>query len=231
MKKIFFDTETTGLDPKEGHKLIEVALIHMEGEKIISTFHEYIDPKRDIDEGAFRVHGISREQLKGKPEFKSIAAKLVDFVQGATLIAHNAPFDVKFLNAELEESGFPAITDVCHDVLDTLEMAKKLHPGHRNTLDHLCDRYGIDRSQRDLHGALIDTKLLGLMFIQLEKSMNLDKISKLLEIEDTSVFELIVPERKPRILKATTQELETHIETMKKNSPKGSVWDSVQATM
>jgi DNA polymerase-3 subunit epsilon len=162
MRHVFLDTETTGLRVEEGHRIIEVACIEMIDRKLTGRqLHHYINPDREVEAGAFAVHGISNEFLKDKPSFNAISQELMDFISGAELIIHNAPFDLAFLNNELilARQGWKSVTDYC-GVLDTLQMARKLHVGQRNSLDALCKRYFIDNSKRDLHGALLDTHLL-----------------------------------------------------------------------
>src|SRR5487761_2250119 len=151
MRQIVLDTETTGLDPRQGHRIIEVAAIELNGRKVSDrTFHRYINPEREIDEGAAAVHGLTLDRLQNEPKFAEIAAALLEFIAGAELIIHNAPFDIGFLNAELSLAGLPTLTN---PVIDTLKVAKELHPGKKNNLNALCDRYQIDNSHRTLHGA------------------------------------------------------------------------------
>lgn len=163
MRKVVLDTETTGLDPKQGHRIIEVAAIELDGRKVSKrTFHRYINPEREIDEGAAAVHGLTLDRLQDEPKFAEVAPALIEFIDGAELIIHNAPFDIGFLNAELALAGFPPLTN---SVIDTLKVAKELHPGKKNNLDALCDRYQIDNSHRTLHGALLDTELLAEVYL------------------------------------------------------------------
>ena len=154
MRQVVLDTETTGLDPKQGHRIIEVAAIELDGRKVSGrTFHRYINPEREIDEGAAAVHGLTLDRLQDEPKFIEIAPALLEFIAGAELIIHNAPFDMGFLNAELALAGLPKLDN---QVLDTLKVAKDLHPGKKNNLNALCDRYQIDNSHRTLHGALLE---------------------------------------------------------------------------
>jgi DNA polymerase-3 subunit epsilon len=163
MRQIVLDTETTGLDPKQGHRIIEVAAIEMDGRKISDrTFHRYLNPEREIDEGAAAVHGLTLERLQNEAKFAEIAPALLEFIAGAQLIIHNAPFDIGFLNAELTVAGLPTLSN---PVIDTLKVAKELHPGKKNNLNALCDRYFIDNSHRTLHGALLDTELLAEVYL------------------------------------------------------------------
>ena len=162
MRQIILDTETTGVDTLQGHRIIEIGAVEIVNRrKTGNHFHYYLNPERAIDDAAYAVHGISDEDVRDKPRFADIADEFVEFIRGAELIIHNAPFDVGFLNAELKLLGrdWGALKDHC-SVLDTLEMARERHPGQKNTLDALCDRYGVDNSGRDLHGALLDAQIL-----------------------------------------------------------------------
>jgi DNA polymerase-3 subunit epsilon len=170
MRQVVLDTETTGLDPRSGHRIIEVACIEMENRRLTGRhLHKYTNPEREIDEGAQAVHGISLEFLADKPKFADIA---VEFISGAELIIHNAPFDLGFLNAELRRLDRVPVETICSGVTDTLRMAKDLHPGKRNSLDALCERYDIDNSGRTLHGALLDTELLADVFLAMTRGQN-----------------------------------------------------------
>lgn len=160
MRRIVLDTETTGLEPGEGHRIIEVACLELSGRRPTGRhFHRYVNPERAIDFAASEVHGLTAADLADKPRFEDVADEFLAFVEGAELLIHNAPFDVAFLDAELERAGRPRISALC-SVKDTLEMARELHPGKKNSLDALCERYAIDNSRRTLHGALLDAQLL-----------------------------------------------------------------------
>lgn len=173
MRQIVLDTETTGLDPRQGHRIIEVACVEMDSRRLTRRhLHKYCNPEREIDEGAQAVHGISLDFLADKPKFADIAQDFIDFVRGAELIIHNAAFDVGFLNAELERLKLPRIDAICPSVLDTLKMAKDLHPGKRNNLDALCDRYEIDNAHRTLHGALLDAELLAEVYLAMTRGQD-----------------------------------------------------------
>jgi DNA polymerase III subunit epsilon len=166
-RQIILDTETTGLRPEEGHRIIEIGCVELINRKLTgSTFHSYLNPNRMIDAGATSVHGITSDFLLDKPTFKDIASDFMQFISDAELIIHNAPFDVSFINNELLllNTIWKSLTDHCA-VLDTLQLARKLHIGQRNSLDALCKRYGIDNSKRDLHGALLDAHLLGQVYL------------------------------------------------------------------
>jgi DNA polymerase-3 subunit epsilon len=167
MRQIVLDTETTGLDPLQGHKIIEIGCVELIDRRLTGRhYHQYIQPEREIDVGAMEVHGITQEFLKKKPVFSHIAQEFMDFVKGAELIIHNAPFDIGFLDAEL--ANLPHSLGIMKDhctVLDTLVMARNMHPGRRNSLDALCDRYDINNTSRELHGALLDSEILADVYI------------------------------------------------------------------
>lgn len=166
MREIIFDTETTGLDPTKGDRLVEIGCVELlNGIPSGQTFHVYLDPQRDVPAEAFAVHGLSREFLTGKPLFKDVAADFLNFTAGAKLVAHNAEFDVKFLNAEFGRIGLPEIDR--ERVIDTLALARRRHPGAPNSLDALCARYKIDNSRRTKHGALLDSEILAEVYAEL----------------------------------------------------------------
>jgi DNA polymerase-3 subunit epsilon len=169
MRRIVLDTETTGLEPNEGHRIIELACLELDGRRATGRhFHRYMNPEREIDLAATQVHGLAAEDLADKPRFGDIADEFLDFVSGAELLIHNAPFDVAFLNAELARIGRPALETVC-SVTDTLMMARDMNPGKRSSLDALCERYAVDHSKRTLHGALLDAQLLADVWIAMTR--------------------------------------------------------------
>ncbi len=170
-RQIVLDTETTGLEPQQGHRIIEIGCVEMMDRRLTgNNFHQYLQPDREIDAGAIEVHGITNEFLADKPRFGDVAQELLAYLRGAELIIHNAPFDVGFLNNELrlwaKKQGGQALVigDLC-SVTDTLVMARKMHPGQRNSLDALCKRYGIDNAHRELHGALLDSEILADVYL------------------------------------------------------------------
>lgn len=168
-RQVVLDTETTGLNPQEGHRVIEIGCVELVDRRLTKNqFHVYINPERIIDQGAIEVHGITNEFLQDKPLFKDIAQDFIDFIRGAELIIHNAPFDVGFLNHEFQllNNAVGAIESYS-TVMDTLVYARKKHPGQRNSLDALCKRYGIDNSHRDLHGALLDAEILADVYLSM----------------------------------------------------------------
>src|SRR5271168_3508013 len=167
MRQVVLDTETTGLEVEQQHRIIEIGCVELVNRRLTGrSFHRYLNPERDIDEGALEVHGLSREKLAKEPRFADIRAEFLDFVRDAELIIHNAAFDVAFLDAELARlaDGAPALSAVCR-VLDTLALARQMHPGQRNSLDALCKRYSVDNSRRDYHGALLDARLLAEVYL------------------------------------------------------------------
>ena len=169
MRQIVLDTETTGLEPSQGHRIIEIGCVELIGRKLTGRhYHQYIQPQRDIDQGAMEVHGITNEFLLDKPVFSQIVDEFMEFVKGAELIIHNAPFDIGFLNSELRQSAkhYGVMADHC-TVIDTLVMARQKHPGQKNNLDALCKRYMVDNSQRDLHGALLDAEILADVYLMM----------------------------------------------------------------
>ena len=181
MRQIVLDTETTGIDPAAGHRVIEIGAAEIVNRRLTgNTWHSYLNPDRDIDAGAVAIHGIRREDLEDKPRFNEVADDLLTFLAGAELIIHNAPFDVAFLDHELERMRHarPALNEHC-TVLDTLVMAREMHPGQRNSLDALCRRYNVDNSGRDLHGALLDANLLAHVYLAMtggQAALSLDVV-------------------------------------------------------
>lgn len=182
MRQIVLDTETTGLNPRTGDRVIEVGCVELNNRMLTgNNFHRYINPERDSEEGALAVHGLTTEFLRDKPKFAEIAAELRDYIQGAEVIIHNAPFDLGFLNNEFKLLGLPSFTEHCSGVIDTLVNAKEMHPGKRNSLDALCDRYGVSNSHRKLHGALLDAELLADVYLSMTRGQN--SLSMDLEVE------------------------------------------------
>ena len=180
MRQIVLDTETTGLEPEAGHRIIEIGCVELISRRFTGRrFHEYLNPEREIEAGAVEVHGLTLEQLRDKPRFADIAPELLGFLDGAELVIHNAPFDVGFINHELQRIGaeMADITQRCR-ILDTLEMARRLHPGQKNSLDALCRRYEIDSSQRQRHGALLDAEIVADVYLAMtggQVALSLDR--------------------------------------------------------
>ncbi len=170
MRQIVLDTETTGLSVEDGHRIIEIGCLEVVNRRITgNNLHFYVNPERAIDEGALAVHGISEDMLRDKPRFAEVADELLRFVAGAQVLIHNAPFDEGFLDAELQRVGAGRFRQACADVLDTLAMARELHPGRRNSLDALCERYGVSNAHRKLHGALLDAELLADVYLAMTR--------------------------------------------------------------
>ncbi|WP_018985267.1 DNA polymerase III subunit epsilon [Methylophilus methylotrophus] len=211
MRQIFLDTETTGLYPDQGHRIIEIAAVEIFNRRPTQRhFHIYINPEREIDPGAQEVHGISLEFLQDKPLFASIAEEFIEFIRGAELIIHNAPFDVGFLNMELARLNLDKLESYISGIIDTLKMAKELRPGQRNNLDALCRHYGIDNSQRTLHGALLDAELLAEVYIAMtrgQESLLMDLSSPVEHVSQTS---LTVDLSMIKLVTADKEELVAH---------------------
>lgn len=215
MRQIFLDTETTGLEHKLGHRIIEIGCVEMRNRRLTNRhFQRYINPERDIDAGALSVHGLNLEFLQDKPRFADIAAEFLDFVRGAELIIHNASFDIGFLNAELALLDMAPINTVCHGVRDTLRMAKDLHPGKKNNLNTLCERYGVDNSRRTLHGALLDAEILAEVYVAMtrgQENLIMELASDSLDPSKTvKQVHNSIQGRAQRIMHASTDELVEH---------------------
>ena len=173
MREIVLDTETTGLDPESGHRVIEIAAVEVRNRRLTGNhFHRYLNPDRDIDEGALQVHGLTREFLADHPRFGDVCDAFLEFVRGCPLIIHNAPFDMGFLDHELKRLGREPLSAHCPEVVDTLRMAREYHPGQRNSLDALCKRYEVDNTHRTLHGALLDAELLADVYLAMTRGQD-----------------------------------------------------------
>ncbi len=218
MRQIILDTETTGLEPAEGHRIVEIGCVELLNRRPTGrTFHRYLNPERDIDEGALAVHGITRAQLESESRFADIAAELLEFIGGAELVIHNATFDVGFLNAELERlaDGPRRIETVC-GVLDTLALARSMHPGQRNSLDALCKRYGVDNSRRELHGAMLDARILVDVYLTMtggQSALALGETQAQRDAATAGASRSIRVGAALRVVVASAEELEAH-ETM-----------------
>ncbi|HTS21677.1 MAG TPA: DNA polymerase III subunit epsilon [Casimicrobiaceae bacterium] len=170
MRHLILDTETTGLDPALGHRIIEIAAVEVVDRRLTGrSLHYYLNPEREIDVGATDVHGLTWDSLRDKPRFADVAAELVEFARGAQWVIHNAPFDLAFLDAELGRSALPLTAGICEGVVDTLALAREQFPGKRNGLDALCERFGVDNAQRTLHGALLDARLLAEVYLAMTR--------------------------------------------------------------
>ena len=220
-RQIILDTETTGLDPKEGHKIIEIGCVEMLNRRLTGrNFHYYLQPDREIDVEAIQVHGISNEFLADKPRFKEIAADLIAYLQGAELIIHNAPFDLGFLDHELAllNAGYQRMTQYC-TVLDTLIMARQMFPGQRASLDALCKRYEINNAHRTLHGALLDAEILADVYLamtggQVKLLLGSEAENNHNQYEGNSLRQLKMDTSALKVIKANEIELAAHQERL-----------------
>lgn len=173
MRQVFLDTETTGLEPTQGHRIVEIGAVELEHRrKTGRSFQRYLNPERDSDVEAEKIHGLSTEFLSGQPLFAQVADDFLEFISGAEILIHNAAFDVRFINSELERLGRGTLEEHCHKIVDTLAMARELNPGKRSSLDALCERYGIDNRHRTFHGALLDAELLGEVYLAMTRGQD-----------------------------------------------------------
>nr|WP_305888633.1 DNA polymerase III subunit epsilon [Methylomonas sp. SURF-2] len=214
------DTETTGINPKEGHKIIEIGCVELINRRLTQNrFHVYLNPDREIDAGAIEVHGITNEFLRDKPRFAAIVDDFMRFTQGAELIIHNAPFDVGFLNHELAQlPGETRSVESNSTVFDTLTFARKKHPGARNSLDALCKRYGIDNSHRDLHGALLDAEILADVYLLMTggQASLLDENEEIRSSEQQQTARLSADRPRLKVIACTDEELSQHQQRLEK---------------
>ena len=230
MRWIILDTETTGLDPAYGHRVIEIGAVEVVNRNVTGRdFHTYLKPDRDSDPGALNVHGLTTEFLSDKPLFEEKIDEFLTFIEGAELIIHNAPFDLKFLNAELARIGREQVTQFCDGVTDSLVHAKTLHPGKRNSLDALCERYGISNSHRQLHGALLDSRLLAEVWLAMTRgqdSLMIDNFETP-ETEGTAATEHRKDSLSLPVILPSAQDLEAHekyLAALDKAAKKDCVW-------
>jgi len=211
MRQIVLDTETTGLEPELGHRIIEIAGVELVNRRFTGNdFHRYFNPERESEAGALEVHGLTAEFLSDKPKFRDVAAEFLDYLAGAELVIHNSAFDVAFLNRELDLAELKPVTEYCQEIVDTLRLAKDLHPGKRNGLDALCERYQIDNSARTLHGALLDARLLAEVYLAMTRGQE----SLVMDTEPAAAA-AAVPEATHGkldlvVLRATKEELAAH---------------------
>jgi DNA polymerase-3 subunit epsilon len=211
MRQIFLDTETTGLYPNHGHRIIEIAAVEMMSRRPTKNhFHVYLNPEREIDAGAQEVHGITSEFLQDKPLFDKVAQDFADFIKNAEIIIHNAPFDVGFLNMELGRVGMQPMDELCDKITDTLKMAKDARPGQRNNLNALCSHFGIDNSKRTLHGALLDAELLAEVYMAMTRGQ--DSLMMDLAHQDVETNHAFQRENQAplKVLAADEDELKAH---------------------
>ena len=209
-RQIVLDTETTGLNARLGDRVIEIGCVELLSRSATDrNFHSYVDPQRDIDEGATSIHGLTREFLSDKPKFSEIAKQFVDYVQGAELIIHNADFDVEFLDQELALAGFRKLSEYSSKIIDTLALARELHPGKRNSLDALCERYAVNNAHRTMHGALLDARLLAEVYLALTRGQD----SLVMDLDaptEAAVAAARIDAKKLTVLRATDAELKAH---------------------
>jgi DNA polymerase-3 subunit epsilon len=235
MRQIILDTETTGLNARSGDRIIEVGCVELLNRQLTgNNFHRYVNPERDSEEGALAVHGLTTEFLADKPKFAEIAGELLDYLKDAELIIHNAPFDVGFLDMELERLGLPPLEKHVYCITDTLVMAKQMYPGKRNSLDSLCDRYEISNAHRTLHGALLDAELLAEVYLAMtrgQNSLTIDMIDTPANGADGSPAAL-EPLAEIMVLEASSEEVtehETVLNTLDKEVKGNCLWRSLTA--
>jgi DNA polymerase-3 subunit epsilon len=234
MRQIFLDTETTGLSAENGDRIIEIGCVELVNRKLTgNNLHFYLNPERDSHEDALKVHGISNEFLRDKPKFAELVDQILAYIAGAELIIHNAPFDIGFLNKELELVGKPELATHIAGVRDTLVMAKEMFPGKRNSLDALCDRLGVDNSGRTLHGALLDAELLAEVFICMTRGQDALLIAEQgAQAQGPSVVHIDLAKLELPVLRASAQELAAHEDTLNdldKSSGGKTVWRNAAA--
>ena len=229
MRQVVLDTETTGLNPKLGDRIIEIGCVELLNRRLSEhSFHTYLNPEREVELGATRVHGLTREDLMAKPKFAEVAAAFLDYVRGAELIIHNADFDVEFLNMELALAGFAPLEQHVARITDTLSSAKELHPGKKNSLDALCERYFVDNSKRSLHGALADAYLLAECYLAMTRGQE----SLMMELDAPSAAAagaagMILDVAKLIVQRASAEELAAHeqyLDAMEKDAKGPSLW-------
>jgi len=240
-RQVILDTETTGLEASQGHRIIEIGCVELINRKLTGRhFHQYINPDREVDAGAFEVHGISNAFLADKPRFHQVADAFLEFIDGADLIIHNAAFDLGFLNAELKliGQGARAPLERSLHIIDTLLLARSKHPGQKNNLDALCKRYSVDNSQRDLHGALLDAEILADVYLAMtggQTALSLgtqDASSNAEGNRDTGIRRLVAGQAALRVVRANEQELEAHeanLQQLAKASGGNCIWAALES--
>jgi DNA polymerase-3 subunit epsilon len=238
MRQVVLDTETTGLDPSQGHRVIEIGCVEIINRKLTNRhFHCYLNPDRDIDAGAIEVHGITPAFLADKPRFYQIESEFLAFVDGAELVIHNAPFDIAFLNAELarSDSTNTSMDSFC-TVLDSLVLARQRHPGQRNNLDALCKRYGIDNTQRELHGALLDAEILADLYLVMtsgQRNLLLKDEESPEQRSESRATRTAKKRPKLDVIKASEEELAAHFDRLTEidsSSGDGALWLTLDRT-
>jgi len=235
MRRVVLDTETTGLNAALGDRVIELGCIEILNRRVTGNhFHRYVNPERKSEDGALKVHGITQEFLEDKPKFREIAAEFLDYVQGAELVIHNAAFDVEFLNLELARIGQPAIEEHCAAIVDSLRLARELHPGKKNSLDALCERYQVDHAHRTLHGALLDASLLAEVYLAMTRGQ--DSLAIELEPSGEAGGAWVAQGERPplMIIPASVEELAEHallLDAIEAENKAPSVWRRVGAAV
>mgnify|MGYP001209034996 FL=1 len=215
---IVLDTETTGLDVDDGHKIIEIGCIEIIDRNITeNSFHYYVNPERLVDEKAYEIHGISNDFLKDKPKFIDIIEKFIEYISDSALVIHNAPFDLGFLKSEYIRSGYQQeVLYRDREIIDTLKIARQKSPGKRNTLDALCSRYSVDNTDRSLHGALLDAKLLASVYLRMTQGQTLIKGLSEVTVNTSQKNSDVIKNRKPKIIYANNYEVDEHRNYFKK---------------
>jgi len=234
MRQIVLDTETTGLNPRAGDRVIEIGCVELVNRRLTgNNLHYYVNPERDSDEGALAVHGLTTEFLSDKPKFAEIADELREYIAGAEVIIHNAPFDVGFLDEEFRRLNVPVFRDHVGEIVDSLALAKEMHPGKRNSLDALCDRYGISNAHRTLHGALLDAELLAEVYLAMTRGQNSLTIDLAAPGEEAGVAVLEeIALAEVLLLPADPEELAAHeavLDGLDKEIKRVSLWRQAQA--
>src|ERR1700722_12047711 len=231
MRQVVLDTETTGLEVEQKHRIIEIGCVELINRRLTGrTYHQYLNPERDIDEGAQQVHGLTREKLSKEPIFSQVHPEFLAFVRDAELIIHNAPFDIAFLNAELARIEMAQKVDELCRVLDTLVLARQMHPGQRNNLDALCKRYSVDNSHRDYHGALLDARILAEVYLAMtggQVMLSLSADAELRSFEPGAGAARSVQRRNLVVIMATEDEMAAHehvLALIDKASRGNTVW-------
>ncbi len=238
MRQIILDTETTGLEHSDGHRIIEIGCVELINRRLTGNhYHQYIQPERVVPDDAIEIHGITNEFLVDKPLFAQIAQEFADFIKGAELVIHNAPFDVGFINYEFARLGpeWGKVQDQC-SILDTLKMAREMHPGQRNTLDALCKRYDIDNASRTLHGALLDSEILADVYLAMtggQTSLFMEAEKERSTAEHSQERALISADRPPlRVISASAEELTAHagyMDVVEKSAGGMSLWRELES--
>ena len=233
MRQVVLDTETTGLEPQGGHRIIEIGCVEISHRRLTGRhYQQFLDPKREVDEGASEVHGLTSKDLAGRPEFVGVVDNFMEFVSGAELIIHNAPFDLGFINMELEriDSKWGAIENYC-SVLDTLNHARKLHPGQRNSLDALCKRYDVANSHRELHGALLDAELLAEVYLAMtggQESLDLEGSEQARQNVVSVVTQKAIDEANLTVVAVSDDELKDHTKILS-DMVTAPIWNNPQS--